>query len=138
MAPTYLESTQEPISSSQSTMKFTSGAVFFSLLAHVHLALSGNCRSGIGEDECVAYYQGNNCNGDVELGSYVPTCEGNCFQYSSFDSLQLSGTTHGVDCEVYSDSNCQNLILDTGNVGGDRSQCFNTKGAQSMRCYYDC
>jgi hypothetical protein len=119
-------------------MKFTSGAVFFSLLAHVHLVLSGNCRSGISDDECVAYYGGIDCQGDEEIGSYVPTCEGNCFQYSSFGSLQLSGNIHGVDCEVYSDSNCQNLILNTGNIGGGISECFNTNGAQSMICYYNC
>ncbi|KAJ7477934.1 hypothetical protein B0H11DRAFT_1726180, partial [Mycena galericulata] len=69
---------------------------------------------------------------------YVPTCAGNCFQYSSFNSLYIQGLDifAGMDCHAYSDYNCQDEIVDSGNIDG--GACVNTPGAQSMICYFDC
>ncbi|KAJ7437407.1 hypothetical protein FB451DRAFT_1061000, partial [Mycena latifolia] len=71
------------------------------------------------------------------ITDYVPTCAGNCYQYSSFDSILVSGNgILGTDCHAYSDVNCQQQIADSGNVVEDR--CLNAQGAQSMKCYYNC
>ncbi|KAJ6534153.1 hypothetical protein B0H19DRAFT_964477 [Mycena capillaripes] len=106
------------------------------LAFHAHLTLAGDC---YGKTECVAFFHGSGCEPAGELGSYRPTCAGNCFQYSSFDSLSVAGTeTLGTGCSIYSDNNYQNQIGDTGNYEGVGAQCINVPGAQSMRCYYDC
>lgn len=99
------------------------------------LEARGSCANGGGE--CVTYYSGQNCQNPE--GSYVPTCKGNCFQYSSFSSLFTSGRTitgTGTDCAVYSDSNCQNKIADTGNHVSNQCTSFST--ANSMKCYFNC
>ncbi|PTU22035.1 hypothetical protein P175DRAFT_0500890 [Aspergillus ochraceoroseus IBT 24754] len=95
----------------------------------------GSCAGGKGE--CVTYYGGANC--DSPLGSFKPTCQGNCFQYSSFSSVRAIGSTIpplGTACTVYSDSNCQNEIADMKN--SITSQCASFGQAQSMKCYYNC
>ena len=99
------------------------------------LEARGSCANGGGE--CVTYYSGQNCQNPE--GSYIPTCGGNCFQYSSFSSLYTVGRTTtftGTDCVVYSDSNCQNEIADTGNHVPTECTSFST--ANSMKCYFDC
>lgn len=95
----------------------------------------GSCANAAGE--CVTYYSGEDCSGP--LGSYVPDCTGNCFQYSSFSSLHTVGRTilpAGTDCVIYSDSNCQNEIADTGNH--IPTECTSFSEAQSMQCYFNC
>ncbi|KAJ7684127.1 hypothetical protein DFH06DRAFT_970030, partial [Mycena polygramma] len=68
--------------------------------------------------------------------NYIPTCNNACYQFSSFDSVEVSGSIRGTDCHIFSDANCQNEITDTGNIA--EYQCFNTPGAQSMICYFGC
>ncbi|KAJ7823494.1 hypothetical protein B0H14DRAFT_3470014 [Mycena olivaceomarginata] len=72
------------------------------------------------------------CGGGTNfIGDYVPTCGGNCFQYSSFDSLLVEGSLFlGTDCHVYSDYNCQNQIVDTGNILG--TSCYNIPTEHEM------
>jgi hypothetical protein len=91
-----------------------------------------------GNTACVSYYRDGGCTGGLKLGEYQPTCEGNCFRYSSFGSIKVEGNTlWGVDCHAYSDNNCQHQIADSGNQHGAR--CMeNLNGAQSMKCYYRC
>ncbi|KAH8730670.1 hypothetical protein GQ44DRAFT_599870, partial [Phaeosphaeriaceae sp. PMI808] len=87
--------------------------------------------------QCVTYYSGGGCSG--ALGSYKPTCEGNCFQYSSFNSLFTVGTVippKGTACSVYSDNNCRNKISDIKNSIATKCTTFST--ANSMKCYYSC
>ncbi|KAJ7586186.1 hypothetical protein C8J56DRAFT_788019 [Mycena floridula] len=116
-------------------MKISYQTVLLALIYHVHTVLSGDCSGA--EGECVHYYCGADCDAPGELGSYVPTCEGNCFQFNSFDSLFVRGNgILGTDCVFYSYINCQNEILDTGNeING---KCVNSPGAQSQRCFYNC
>ncbi|KAJ7347479.1 hypothetical protein DFH08DRAFT_960797 [Mycena albidolilacea] len=114
-------------------LKFFSAII--SLVVGASLASAKECNGGGGE--CVSHFHGSSCQGTNFIGDYVPTCGGNCFQYSSFDSLLVEGSLFlGTDCHVYSDYNCQNQIVDTGNILG--TSCYNTPGAQSMRCFYDC
>lgn len=94
-----------------------------------------SCDNGGGE--CVTYYSGQGCQGPE--GSYVPTCKGDCFQYSSFSSLYTVGNTlaiKGTSCDAFSDNNCQNQIASTGNHIS--TQCTSFSTANSMKCYYDC
>lgn len=95
------------------------------------------CGSGA-RGECVIYYSGSDCTGT--LGSYAPDCTGNCFQYSSFNSLKTNGggflAVKGTACKVYSDNNCQNQIADLGNSVDWR--CGGFSGGNSMRCYWGC
>jgi hypothetical protein len=92
---------------------------------------------GTANGECVTLYTGNEA-GEGSTISYKPTCAGNCYQYSSFGGLVVTGDgTYGVDCHVYSDYNCQNQILDTGNQLLEGNYDLSPKG-QSMKCYYRC
>lgn len=54
--------------------------------------LAANCQSTPGDinGECVQYWSNSDCQGG-QIGSYKPTCGGNCFQYDAFYSLQASG-----------------------------------------------
>ncbi|KAJ7450194.1 hypothetical protein FB451DRAFT_1286393, partial [Mycena latifolia] len=98
-------------------------ASLLALLATASLSLAKSCNG----DECVAYFHGSNCQSSGYISDYVPTCDGNCFQYSSFDSILIDGNgILGTDCHAYSDSNCQNELADSGNVADD------------MKCYYNC
>ena len=72
------------------------------------VSLAANCENtgGIANGECVKYYSNSQCKGDP-IGSYKPTCEGNCFQYDSFSSVYVSGDGFfGTDCVLYSDYDC--------------------------------
>ena len=61
---------------------------------------------GVANGECVKFYGNSECKGSP-IGSYKPTCGGNCFQYNSFGSVFVSGDgTYGTDCVLYSDDNC--------------------------------
>ncbi|KAF2455246.1 hypothetical protein BDY21DRAFT_350258 [Lineolata rhizophorae] len=94
-----------------------------------------SCSNGAGQ--CVTYYSDSDCS--TALGSFKPTCEGNCFQFASFSSLGTAGTLlppAGTDCEVFSDDNCQSKIADTGNH--IPSECTGFSTARSMRCFYNC
>ncbi|KAF2455247.1 hypothetical protein BDY21DRAFT_380787 [Lineolata rhizophorae] len=100
------------------------------------LQVRASCESGGGA--CVRYFSDGGCTGELELGNYQPTCDGNCFQFSSFSSIEIeSSVIFGTDCIAYSDTNCQNEITDSGNQHGEHCMT-NLNGAQSMICYYKC
>ncbi|KAF3937620.1 hypothetical protein ABW19_dt0205679 [Dactylella cylindrospora] len=106
------------------------------LLSLAATALSANCQNapGVANGACVSFYTG--CGG-LKLGSYKPTCEGNCFRYDSFGGIWAAGDgTYGTNCYVYSDVNCQNYVGQTGNQVF-RSGCKAIPG-KSMKCYYRC
>ncbi|KAJ7857131.1 hypothetical protein B0H14DRAFT_2158118, partial [Mycena olivaceomarginata] len=85
--------------------------------------------------ECVELYRGSDYQGAGELTNYVLTCNNGCFQYSSFDSVRVSGSGfEGTDCHIFPDPNCQNEILDTGNQLGGK--CVDMPGARSMIWYF--
>jgi hypothetical protein len=90
--------------------------------------------------QCVTLYNSEDCNGPV-IGSYKPTCEGNCFQYDNFGSVSVAGDgTYGTDCHVYSDINCQNQIGDSGNHVIGAAQCLRLglHAGKSMKCFFRC
>ncbi|KAF7369542.1 hypothetical protein MVEN_00284100 [Mycena venus] len=114
-------------------MQFTHLTAFLSLVAAASLTSAKSCNA----DECVSYFHGGDCQSGGYISDYVPTCGGNCFQYSSFDSILVEGNgILGTDCHAYSDSNCENELVDSGNVV--TSVCVNSQGANSMRCFYNC
>ncbi|KAJ7046296.1 hypothetical protein C8F04DRAFT_1063908 [Mycena alexandri] len=117
-------------------MKLSYLVLVVSVLVHQQApAFAKSCDAA---GECVAFFHGSDCQANNLISDYVPTCEGNCFQFSSFDSLSVKGSFFlGTDCHIYSDINCQNQITNTGNVNTG-PDCSNTAGAQSMICYYDC
>jgi hypothetical protein len=100
---------------------------------------------GIVGGECVIYYGGSGCYSPM-LGSFRPTCQGNCFQFNSFGSVSVAGDGFsGTDCVLYSDINCQDEIIggDTGNEvsRGGTVNCLSVNNggvAQSMQCYFGC
>ncbi|KAJ6535421.1 hypothetical protein B0H19DRAFT_963463 [Mycena capillaripes] len=120
-------------------MKTSFQAAFLALLFHAHLTIAKDCSNSIGQEECVSYFRGSDCQGAAELGSFTPTCAGNCFQFSSFDSVGVVGNDlFGTDCHIFSDPNCQNQIADSGNHVSSGRQCVNAQGAQSMQCFFNC
>ena len=110
---------------------------------------------GVANGECVKFYGNSECKGSP-IGSYKPTCGGNCFQYNSFGSVFVSGDgTYGTDCVLYADDNCsveQTVSLrpgdisvltrvayqDTGNVVTGSGKCAAAPNAKSMKCFYRC
>ncbi|KAJ7147418.1 hypothetical protein C8R43DRAFT_889902 [Mycena crocata] len=114
-------------------MKFNITSTILAFALSTTLISAKSCGGGA----CVQYYHGSDCRAFPAAGEYVPTCKGNCFQFSTFDSLYASGNSvFGTNCHVYSDPNCENEIADTGNQSGGK--CVNTPAAQSMKCYYNC
>ena len=103
----------------------------------VRLEPRGSCVNGNGGDgACVIYYGGKDC--QEPLGSYHPTCNGNCFQYDNFQSLEISGSIlAGTDCEYFSDDECGNSLGKSGNTRLTTCMSSDVK-AKSMRCYYNC
>lgn len=98
------------------------------------------CSFGIGQG-CVQFFSDGGCTAGRKLGEYPPTCEGNCYQFSSFSSIRAMGSTiWSVDCEAYADINCQNKIGDTsGRPWGRSDYCMeDVLGAQSMKCWFRC
>ncbi|KAJ6534102.1 hypothetical protein B0H19DRAFT_964644 [Mycena capillaripes] len=107
------------------------------LLSVICSTLGKPCNQGGGE--CVAYFNGANCQSTNFINDFVPTCAGNCFQFDSFSSLSVVGNgIFGTDCHVYSDINCQHQIADTGNDVFGPPKCVNVPGAKSMKCFYHC
>jgi hypothetical protein len=108
-------------------------------LAVVRPSTAANCSGNDGGagGECV-YYYASSCDDSNALGSYKPTCEGNCFRYSSFSAIGVSGDKwKGTNCVAFSDDNCQNAIGSTGNELDTSCTDFN-KQANSMQCYFGC
>lgn len=101
------------------------------------MALGKACSGSDPYQACVSVYAGGGCDTANYLLNYVPTCEGNCYQYP-FGSVYLQGSfAYGVDCHLYSDDNCQNEVADSGNVLG--KGCTNAPGSgKSMKCYHNC
>ncbi|EJF64324.1 hypothetical protein BD309DRAFT_304413 [Dichomitus squalens] len=118
-------------------MKFTIATLV--LAAMLPAAFAENCQNtgGVANGECVKYYSNDQCKGDV-IGSYKPTCEGNCFQ-ADFSSVFVSGDgTFGTDCTLYSDANCSVEQTDSGNVVVGAGKCASAPNAKSMKCFYRC
>ncbi|KAI9653453.1 MAG: hypothetical protein M1831_006001 [Alyxoria varia] len=118
-------------------------AVYFLITTSAHpteettnlLEKRQSCTSNL--QPCVRYYGGGGCT--TEIGNYVPTCAGNCFQYDAFTGLKVKGGGaggKGTDCQVFSDINCQNQLYRTGNQVS-QTGCFGGL-AKSMKCYYNC
>ena len=75
------------------------------LVALLPAVFAENCQNsgGVANGECVKFYGNSECKGSP-IGSYKPTCGGNCFQYDSFSSVYVSGDGFfGTDCVLYSD-----------------------------------
>ncbi len=114
---------------------FIGAAIYFSAAS-----LAGDCENvlGMARGECVQILDSSNCNNLGIITSYKPTCKGNCFQYDSFQGIDIAGDgTFGTSCTVYSDGNCQNEILSTQNVKHEKCYGLSTAG-KSMKCYYQC
>ena len=100
-----------------------------------HLEPRGSCING-GTQACVTYFGSKGC--QDPLGSYHPTCNGNCFQYDNFMSLEVKGSfLYSTKCTYYADNSCSEVLGDSGDVFG--TQCLSaSEKARSMKCYYDC
>ncbi|KAJ7683456.1 hypothetical protein B0H17DRAFT_941885 [Mycena rosella] len=111
-------------------MKCINIAALFYVLFTAH-AVSGQCQDG----QCVTLFSGSGCQG--EITEFIPSCNNNCIQFNSSNSIfTLGSLIHGTDCEAFSDSNCQNQMVNTGNhiVG----TCANAPGTNSYKCFFDC
>ncbi|KAJ7476419.1 hypothetical protein FB451DRAFT_1033133, partial [Mycena latifolia] len=99
------------------------------------VALAGACNG----NESIGFFHGTDCQGSFgrEIGNYISICEGNCFQFDSFESLRIQGNGFlGTDCHAYSYINCQNEMGNSGDIGG--AVCLSVPGAKSMKCFYNC
>lgn len=91
---------------------------------------------GVANSQCVRYYSSKGCTSDSHIKGYKPTCGGNCY-VDKFRSVKVFGDgTYNTDCELYSDTGCQNSVGRFGN-GGLATKCRNYEG-WSMKCYYRC
>jgi hypothetical protein len=116
------------------TMYPIQNTVLFTLAALATCTAAKSCATF---GACVTY--GDVCNGAELPNGYTPTCTGNCFQYDSFGAIQVWGNDFlGTDCHVYSDDNCQNQILDTGNQVFTGSCHTLDPVGKSMKCFYNC
>ncbi|KAK5655699.1 hypothetical protein OQA88_5632 [Cercophora sp. LCS_1] len=110
--------------------------------ALVNVALAADCPSDQRPcvkfgTSCIFNLPGNHVTGVI--GSYRPDCSGHCFQYDSFGSISAAGNgLYGTRCHVYSDVNCQNEILDTGNQVNNGDCHILSPSGKSMKCYYHC
>ncbi len=98
----------------------------------------GQClgTGGIANGQCVRYYSNPGCASQDHIKGYKPTCAGNCY-VDKFNSVKAIGDgTYSTNCELYSDTQCQNSL---GSVGGKTGggHCKNASG-WSMKCYYRC
>ena len=119
-------------------MKFQVALTTVAFAAGALAASCGHGRPGTLNGECVRFFSGSGCGGGTEIGSYRPTCEGNCYQYDSFSAIEVSGDgVFGTNCEAYSDINCQSSMGSTGNTVY-LTKCGKFPNAKSMRCYYRC
>ena len=95
---------------------------------------------GCNGGDCVMYGGGNcpgNGDGYAWSSNYIPNCSGNCFQFDSFDWVEVQwGSLEGVNCNVYSDYNCQDYMGGAGDSEYDACTWFG--GAQSMICWAGC
>ncbi|KAJ7164439.1 hypothetical protein C8R46DRAFT_901643 [Mycena filopes] len=111
-------------------MKFISLAALVPALLFMAPAVTGQCQGG----QCVTLFTDSNCqNENIE---FIPSCNNNCIPFGFNSIFTLGSLIHGTDCHAYSDTACQNQIVDTGNhiVG----TCANTQGAHSFKCFFDC
>lgn len=91
---------------------------------------------GIANGACVRYYSNPGCEDRDHIKGYKPTCAGNCY-VDKFNSVKAIGDgTYSTNCELYSDTQCQNSL---GSVGGKTGggHCKSSSG-WSMKCYYRC
>ena len=89
-----------------------------------------------GSRVCITYFGGDNCNDPLD--SYSPTCNGNCFQYNLFQSLELKDSIfYSSKCLIYSDVDCNNQIGDSGDAF-DTVYMNPRQSARSMKCYFNC
>lgn len=109
----------------------------------------GPCTSepGIVNGQCVRVYNAAGCQGPNQISEFKPNvCDGTCFNtfaddgsIESFLSLSVVGDgISGTDCKVYSDTQCQNEVSDTGNHVPAPAFCAENPTAQSMKCFFKC
>ncbi|KAI1120062.1 hypothetical protein F5Y10DRAFT_283587 [Nemania abortiva] len=111
-------------------------------LAQLDSRGNGCAVPGVVNGQCGRYYRGTGC-GDQIAAIGPGKCSTQC--YSSQDeiaSIKASGDgTYGVNCHLYSDSNCQSQIGETGNIIVGSGKCYtpgNGAKGHSMLCYYKC
>lgn len=109
----------------QVTMKVIHSCIFILLTRG---ALAGDCNAA---QECVWVMDGE----DNVLASYVPTCNGNCYQYSTFYQTHLwkGDGPHTVSCIIYRDSQCHEELQTVGD-----GNTYLNSAANGMICFYDC
>lgn len=91
---------------------------------------------GIANGECVRYYSAGGCPDNNLVKGYKPTCNGNCY-VDEFFSVKPSGDgTYSTNCELFSDTQCQNSLGSVGSKTGGGS--CKSSGGWSMKCYYRC
>ncbi|KAI1316745.1 hypothetical protein F5Y16DRAFT_406797 [Xylariaceae sp. FL0255] len=102
----------------------------------------GCALGGVVNGQCGRYYRDADC-GDQIAAIGPGDCSKQC--YSTTDniaSIKATGDgTYGVNCHMYSDSNCQNQIGETGNIIFGGGKCYtpgNGATGHSMLCYYKC
>ncbi|KAJ6779708.1 hypothetical protein PWT90_09421 [Aphanocladium album] len=103
-----------------------------------HLQKRKEClgTGGIANGQCVRYYSNPGCAEQDHIKGYKPTCAGNCY-VDRFHAVKAIGDgTYSTNCELYSDTQCQNSL---GSVGGKTGggHCKSASG-WSMKCYYRC
>ena len=116
-------------------LSFTHPVETDSTLTVPRLERRGSCING-GTRACITYFGAQHCSNP--LGSYYPTCNGNCFQYDSYKSLDIKGSlAYSTKCVMYSDIGCTKQIGDSGDVFNDMCLSPGQK-AKSMKCYFNC
>lgn len=100
-----------------------STTAIISLIPHsVHAADCCSIAPGVANAECVKSYGQDGCDSAFGEGSFKPTCAGNRF-VAGYKRVWVQGDgTYGVNCDAYSDLNCENYVSQAANtksVGGE-------------------
>jgi hypothetical protein len=119
---------------SASASAVTDAAASRGLAARAAVAGDDCSTTLIFDNPCVAYFADRGAEQSHLLGSYEPTPNGNCFQYDSFESIEVWGDgILPIRGTVYSDINCSREIGTVGPTTG--TAVFNGTG-RSMRFYF--
>ncbi|KAJ3498814.1 hypothetical protein NLG97_g826 [Lecanicillium saksenae] len=74
---------------------------------------------GRANSQCVRYYSGSGCKNENHIKGYKPTCEGNCYVDKFYSVKAVGDGTYSTNCELFSDTQCQNSLGSVGStVGG--------------------
>jgi hypothetical protein len=112
-------------------------ALAFSLFVTQSLAAGDGACNPL-SPACVEIFTSQNCQGQSAT-NFVPNCDGACIQFGGYTSVDLhKGIFSNVDCSLFSDDNCNNVIPGAGHVENTCETISPSGAGRSMKCFFAC